>query len=255
LIRKNLTLILAAEDLYFPATIAVSFTGIRVPISEPITLRTDNRIDITLLLVAPAKFPELLIPTSSFLLLKFSQKQKWNLVSFVGWDEFSKVATSERVRIKIASEIIELDESAKKTLVQFRDYLREDHTPNADTLEASDPTSNRNDDQKRDSVSSDSEPPDFVAVQKEPVLVKSVAARYPEIALRAGLEGTVYAKIWVDKEGKVRRVVVLRSDAEIFNQAAVDAAMQWIYTPALDQNGPVSVWVTAPFKFRLSSKE
>jgi protein TonB len=100
----------------------------------------------------------------------------------------------------------------------------------------------------------DEEPPDFVAVEKEPVIVRRVEPKYPEIALRAGLEGTVYVKMWVDKEGKVRKVVVLKSDAEIFNQAAIDAAMQWVYTPALMQKGPVSVWVAVPFKFRLSNR-
>lgn len=100
----------------------------------------------------------------------------------------------------------------------------------------------------------DEEPPDFVAVEKEPSIVKKVDPKYPEIALRAGLEGTVYVKMWVDKEGKVRKVVVLKSDAEIFNQNAIDAAMQWVYTPALMQKGPVSVWVAVPFKFRLSNK-
>ncbi len=98
------------------------------------------------------------------------------------------------------------------------------------------------------------EPPDFVAVEKEPAIVKRVEPKYPEIALRAGLEGTVYVKMWVDKEGKVRKVVILKSDAEIFNQPAHDAAMLWVYTPALMQKGPVSVWVAVPFKFRLSNK-
>jgi protein TonB len=100
----------------------------------------------------------------------------------------------------------------------------------------------------------DEEPPDFVAVEKEPAIVKRIEPKYPEIALRAGLEGTVYVKMWVDKEGKVRKVVILKSDAEIFNQPSQDAAMQWVYTPALMQKGPVSVWVAVPFKFRLSNR-
>jgi len=36
--------------------------------------------------------------------------------------------------------------------------------------------------------------------------------------MRAGLEGRVFVKIWVDKEGKVKQVVVLKSDLEIFNE-------------------------------------
>ena len=97
-------------------------------------------------------------------------------------------------------------------------------------------------------------PPDFVPYEKEPQIVRKIDPKYPEIALRAGLEGTVYIKIWVDKEGKPRKAVVVKSDAQIFEQAAVDAAMQYVFTPAVMQKGPVSVWVMIPFKFRLSSK-
>ncbi|MFZ1978343.1 MAG: TonB family protein [Bacteroidota bacterium] len=99
----------------------------------------------------------------------------------------------------------------------------------------------------------DEPPPDFVAFEKEPVAVKSVLPKYPDIALRAGLEGNVYVKAWVDKEGKVRKVVVLKSDAQIFEQAAVDAASQMVFTPAIMQKNPVSVWVSIPFHFRLKN--
>lgn len=97
----------------------------------------------------------------------------------------------------------------------------------------------------------DGPPPDFVAVEKEPVPIKSPAPKYPDIALRAGLEGTVYVKLWVDREGKVKKAVVLKSDAEVFNDAAVEAGRQWVFTPAQQQGKPVQVWVAVPFKFRL----
>ena len=100
----------------------------------------------------------------------------------------------------------------------------------------------------------DGPPPDFVPYEKEPVVVKKVDPKYPEIALRAGLEGNVYLKVWVDKEGKVRKAVILKSDAEIFNQNAIDAAQQWVFTPAVMQKGPVSVWVSIPFRFKLTGK-
>ncbi len=104
-------------------------------------------------------------------------------------------------------------------------------------------------------IDDDGPPPDFVPYEKEPTIVKRVEPKYPDIALRAGLEGNVFVKVWVDKEGKVRKVVILKSDAEIFNQAAEDAAKQWIFTPAVMQKGPVSVWVSIPFRFRLSGNK
>lgn len=101
----------------------------------------------------------------------------------------------------------------------------------------------------------DGPPADFVAVEKEPVVVKKVEPKYPELAMRAGLEGKVWVKIWVDKEGKPKQVVVLKSDAEIFNDAAVEAAKQFLFTPAYMNNGPVSVWVSVPFKFKLADRK
>lgn len=95
-------------------------------------------------------------------------------------------------------------------------------------------------------------PPDFVPVEKQPVPVKSPPPAYPEIARRAGVEGTVWVKIWVDKEGKAKKAQILKSDAELFNQPAIDAAMQWVFTPAVMNNGPVAVWVSIPFKFKLN---
>jgi len=104
-------------------------------------------------------------------------------------------------------------------------------------------------------IDDDTAPPDFVPYEKEPTVVKKVEPKYPDLALRAGLEGNVFVKVWVDKEGKVRKVVLLKSDAPIFEEAATTAAKQWIFTPAVLQKGPVSVWVSIPFRFRLTGNK
>jgi periplasmic protein TonB len=104
-------------------------------------------------------------------------------------------------------------------------------------------------------IEDDGPPADFVAVEKEPVVVRKVEPKYPELAMRAGLEGKVWVKIWVDKEGKAKQVVILKSDAEIFNDAAIEAARQFVFTPAYMNNGPVSVWVSVPFKFKLADRK
>lgn len=101
-------------------------------------------------------------------------------------------------------------------------------------------------------INIDEEPADFVAVEKQPVPVKQVNPDYPEFARRIGAEGTVWVKIWVDKEGKARKAVVLKSENEMFNESATKAAMQWVFTPAVMNNGPVSVWVSVPFRFKLN---
>lgn len=103
-------------------------------------------------------------------------------------------------------------------------------------------------------IEDDGPPPEFVPYEKAPVPIKQVQPNYPEIAKRAGVEGTVWVRIWVDKEGKARKVVVMKSDAEVLNDEAIKAAMQWLFTPAMQHNGPVSVWVAVPFKFKLTGR-
>lgn len=97
----------------------------------------------------------------------------------------------------------------------------------------------------------EAEPEAFVPVEQQPVLVRRVAPKYPELMLKAGIEGKVYVNIWVNKEGKTHHVRILKSDNELFNEAAIEAARQFLFTPAYMNNGPVSVWVSVPFTFRL----
>ena len=94
-------------------------------------------------------------------------------------------------------------------------------------------------------------PPIFQVVEREPVLVNAVKPVYPPLALRAEVQGKVYVRMWVDKTGKVRQVVVLKSDNEMLDEAAVDAARQFLFVPAYMSTGPVSVWVSVPFSFSL----
>jgi periplasmic protein TonB len=96
------------------------------------------------------------------------------------------------------------------------------------------------------------EPPrEIYTVEREPMVIKRVAPVYPEVARLAGLEGTVFVKLWIDKTGKVRQVVLLKSDNPIFDQAVIDAAAQWVFTPATMNSGPVPVWMAIPFHFAL----
>jgi protein TonB len=95
----------------------------------------------------------------------------------------------------------------------------------------------------------------FLSVEREPVVVKSAVPEYPPLALKAGIEGKVFVKMWVDRSGKVREVKVAKSSSTIFNDAAVEAAKQFVFTPAYMTNGPVSVWVAFPFRFKLTDSK
>ncbi|MBI4549286.1 MAG: TonB family protein [Ignavibacteriae bacterium] len=72
----------------------------------------------------------------------------------------------------------------------------------------------------------DAEPPidTFFIVEKLPVPVRQVSPEYPEVARHAGLEGAVWVKMLVDKQGRVKRSVVFKSDNEAFDDNVLDAS-------------------------------
>lgn len=109
--------------------------------------------------------------------------------------------------------------------------------------------------ENRNYFSSIPNPDTFVPVDKYPQIVKSAVPIYPELAKRAGVEGNVYVKVFVDKEGKPIKTIIIKSDDKIFNQVSIDAAMKFEFTPAIKNNEPVGVWVVIPFKFKLDGSK
>lgn len=91
----------------------------------------------------------------------------------------------------------------------------------------------------------------FALVQQKPVLIKRVMPKYPELARKAGLEGKVIVEYIVGKDGHVESARVIKSDNEIFNQAALDAVKQYVFKPAMQNDRPVKVRVIQPIVFTL----
>ena len=79
----------------------------------------------------------------------------------------------------------------------------------------------------------------------------TVQPKYPDAATKAGTEGTVWTKVFVDETGKVTKVTISKSDAEIFNQPSIDAAMQWAFKPAMKDGKPIATEVAIPFRYRI----
>lgn len=92
---------------------------------------------------------------------------------------------------------------------------------------------------------------EFWAVEEAPQLVKEVIPEYPEVAQKAGLEGTVFLQFVVGRDGMVKHVTVLKGP-EIFREAAMNAVMQFQFKPALQNDRPVQVRMTRPIRFRLT---
>lgn len=96
--------------------------------------------------------------------------------------------------------------------------------------------------------------PDLVLVDQQPSLKKSVEPVYPPEALAKNLEGKVWLKVLIDSTGHPAEVQLFKSDNDIFNDAAMTAARQFTFNPAMKDKKPVAVWVTFPFKFKLGDK-
>lgn len=69
-------------------------------------------------------------------------------------------------------------------------------------------------------------------VTKTPVLLQAVAPEYPPAALAAGKTAKVKVKIHIDATGVVTKVDVLEKVGDGFDEAAVAAAMQYVFEPA-----------------------
>jgi hypothetical protein len=50
----------------------------------------------------------------------------------------------------------------------------------------------------------------FLAIEKDPMVVTHPAPEYPELALRIGMEGNVFVNALVDKNGKVKKGMLLK---------------------------------------------
>ena len=91
----------------------------------------------------------------------------------------------------------------------------------------------------------------YVYRDDEPVLVKPVAPKYPDLARASGIEGKVVLNVLVGVDGKVQNVVV-QQGVPVLNEAAIEAVRQYLFKPALANNKPVAVWVAVPISFKLN---
>lgn len=99
-------------------------------------------------------------------------------------------------------------------------------------------------------------PSDFALFDQPPQPIKRVQPVYPPEAMKAGIQGVVWVKLWVDEAGDVREATVTKSDVSVLNKAATVAALEWKFKPAMLKSKPIATWVAIPFSFTVSgSKE
>ena len=79
--------------------------------------------------------------------------------------------------------------------------------------------------------------------------------KYPELAKKAGIQGTVYVKFIVDKDGNVRNVGVLKGIApDLDNEAVRVVSLSKSWKPGKNAGEAVAVQYYLPVKFVLDSK-
>lgn len=95
----------------------------------------------------------------------------------------------------------------------------------------------------------------YYKVEVKPQPVYSPMPDYPDLARRAGIEGTTVVKMLVEIDGSIIDVQILSSSGnQMLDEAALVAARRSTFTPARQRDKFVRVWVSRPFKFRLQGQ-
>ncbi|MCB0732468.1 MAG: energy transducer TonB, partial [Ignavibacteriae bacterium] len=97
----------------------------------------------------------------------------------------------------------------------------------------------------------------FVAVEEMPEPIGGIQGIqqrivYPEIAKRAGVQGRVYVKAFVDESGAVKKAEVIKGIGAGCDEAAVDAVLKTKFKPGKQRGKPVRVQVSIPILFKLN---
>ena len=95
---------------------------------------------------------------------------------------------------------------------------------------------------------------DVDAIQPDvsPELLSSVPAAYPEQLRSYGIQGSVRVQLVVGKDGSVETASVIASSGYgLMDQAALDAAYGYTFSPAYKEGIPVRCYATRTFRFYL----
>lgn len=76
--------------------------------------------------------------------------------------------------------------------------------------------------------------------------------KYPDLARRQKLQGQVVAKVYIDKDGNVAKIQLLKTANEVFNEEVFRTLTEEVtYKPAMMNGKPVSSSLIVPVKFEI----
>ena len=87
-------------------------------------------------------------------------------------------------------------------------------------------------------------------VEQPPRVLKKVLPVYPDSARKALVEGKVFARVLVGRKGRVEHIDRIEGP-QVFHRAVAQAAKAWEFSPAVQNDRAVPVWVSLPFVFEL----
>jgi protein TonB len=87
---------------------------------------------------------------------------------------------------------------------------------------------------------------------REPKRIVSVAPVYPELAVRARLQGTVVVEATLNERGRVVNVSLVQG-SPMLTESALEAVSKWVYSPTLVNGVPTPVIMTVKVHFRLTN--
>lgn len=99
------------------------------------------------------------------------------------------------------------------------------------------------------------DPNDVVLVDERPVPTKVPRPVYPEAAGKDRIEGSVWVKVLIGRDGKVWAAEIAQASGKNvgFEASALEAAKKTTWRPAMLTGQPVSLWVTYEIRFQLKN--
>jgi TonB family protein len=93
-------------------------------------------------------------------------------------------------------------------------------------------------------------PPPVVTQRKDPEIVRLEQPRLSDAALQSRTDEQVIVTVQLSPEGKPLQASIVKSSNSLFNDAVIEAVMGSVYSPGIGSSGPITTWMTIPFKFK-----
>lgn len=96
------------------------------------------------------------------------------------------------------------------------------------------------------------QPPALTPPAFNAAYLNNPAPAYPPLLRRAGEQGRVLLRVFVNPDGRADEVRILNSSGQsLFDQAAIEAVRKWRFVPARRGEAVVAEWVQVPIEFKL----